>query len=297
MEYNLLGTTGIKVSQLCLGTMSFGGDADESESARMFAAARDAGINFFDCADGYAGGRSEETLGRLMAGCRDELIITSKCYSATGKDINARGSSRRHIVRAVEASLSRIGTDRLDVLFLHHFDDNLPLEEILRALEHVVQSGKVLYLGASNYAAWQIAKALGIAERRGWSRIDVIQPMYSLLKRQAESEILPMAESENLGVITYSPVAGGVLSGKYRPDSRPNEGRLVQNPKYNERYGEPGTFETAGSVRRSGDGQRCPSGEPRGRLGRRPSRCYQPDHRRGAISSSSSPRSPQYRSK
>lgn len=245
MKHNLLGTTGVKVSELCFGTMSFGGDADEAESSRMYKACRDAGINFFDCANVYAGGRSEEILGGLMASERDNLVITSKCTGAAGDDINARGSSRRHVTAAVEASLKRLKTDRLDVLFMHHFDDSLPLEEILRALESVVQSGKVLYVGASNYAAWQVAKALGISARQGWSRFDVIQPMYSLVKRQAESEILPMALSENIGVISYSPIGGGLLSGKYAPGVRPDEGRLVSNAMYSKRYSAEGTFETA----------------------------------------------------
>lgn len=245
MKYNPLGTTGLKVSELCFGTMSFGGDASEEESGRMFRACRERGINFFDCADVYAGGKSEEILGRVMAGERDDLVITSKCHGPTGDDINARGANRRHIVRAVEASLKRLATDRIDVLFMHRFDDSLPLEETLRALEHVVQSGKVLYIGASNYAAWQVAKALGIAQRHGWSRIDVIQPMYSLAKRQAEVEILPMAQSENVGVITYSPLGAGLLSGKYGTEVRPNEGRLIANKMYVKRYAAEGTFETA----------------------------------------------------
>ncbi len=245
MKYKLLGATGVKVSELCFGTMSFGGDASEEEADRMFRACRERGINFFDCADVYAGGKSEQILGRVMAGERDDLVITSKCHGPTSEDINARGGNRRHIVRAVEASLKRLNTDRIDVLFMHRFDNNLPLEETLRALESVVQSGKVLYIGASNYAAWQVAKALGIAERRGWSRIDVVQPMYSLVKRQVEVEILPMALSENVGVITYSPNAAGLLSGKYGTDTRPNEGRLVADKRYAQRYSADGTYETA----------------------------------------------------
>lgn len=245
MKYKLLGSTGVKVSELCFGTMSFGGDADADEAKRMFAACRDQGINFFDCANVYAGGKSETILGKLMAAERDELVITSKCHGPTGKDVNARGANRRHIMQAVEASLKRLGTDRLDVLFMHRWDDNTPLEETLRALENLVQSGKVLYLGASNYAAWQIAKGLGITERRGWSRIDVIQPMYSLVKRQAEVEILPVAEAEGLGVITYSPVGGGVLSGKYGQNRRPNEGRIVSQANYASRYREDWVYEVA----------------------------------------------------
>ena len=245
MNYTWLGRTGVQVSTLCFGTMSFGGDADAEESARMYKTCREAGINFFDCADVYNGGRSEEILGGLIAGERDQLVITSKCHGPTGDDINARGANRRHITRAVEASLKRLDTDRIDVLFMHRFDEDLPLEETLRALEHVVQSGKVLYIGASNYAAWQIAKALGISEMRGWSRIDVLQPMYNLVKRQAEVEILPLAKAENLGVITYSPIAAGLLSGKFASSDRPNESRLIQDDKYQKRYSEQWFHETA----------------------------------------------------
>ncbi len=245
MKYKLLGSTGVKVSEICFGTMSFGGDADEEESARMYRSCREAGINFFDCANVYSGGRSEEILGRLMAADREDLVITSKCTQAAGDDINAGGSSRRHIVSSVEASLKRLNTDRIDVFFMHHFDNDLPLEEILRALENVVQSGKVLYIAASNYAAWQVAKGLGISTSNGWSRFDVIQPMYSLVKRQAETEILPMAQSENVGVISYSPVGGGALSGKYAPGVGPNDGRLIANELYSKRYSAEGTFETA----------------------------------------------------
>jgi len=246
MKYKWLGKTGLQVSELCYGTMSFGGDADADESARMYAACRDKGINFFDCADAYSKGRAEEILGALVQGHRDDLVITSKCFNPTSDDINARGGNRRHIVRAVEDSLKRLNTDRLDVLFMHRWDPETPLEETLRALEDLVRDGKVLYLGASNYSAWQVAKGLGISERRGWARFDVIQPMYSLVKRQVESEILPMAEEEQIGVITYSPVGGGLLSGKYGPDKRPDSGRIINDKSYSARYGQDWVFETAG---------------------------------------------------
>lgn len=245
MEYKLLGRTGIRVSELCFGTMSFGGDASEEESARMYAACREAGINFFDCADAYSKGKAETILGKLMHGHRDDLVVTSKCFNQMGDDINTRGGNRRHILRAVEASLARLGTDRLDVLFLHRWEPEVPLEETLRALEKLVSDGKVLHLGVSNWTAWQTAKALGIAERQGWPRIDVLQPMYSLVKRQVEVEILPLAQHEGLGVITYSPVGGGLLSGKYGVKDRPDSGRLVTNAQYTDRYGEDWVFETA----------------------------------------------------
>jgi aryl-alcohol dehydrogenase-like predicted oxidoreductase len=247
MDYTLLGKTGVKVSELCFGTMSFGGDADAAESARMYKACRDKGVNFFDCADVYSDGRAEEILGDVMKGERDNLVVTSKCFGAMGDDINAQGANRRHIKRAVEASLKRLQTDRLDVLFMHRWDDDTPLEETLRALEDLVREGKVLYLGASNYAAWQIAIGLGISERRGWARFDVIQPMYSLVKRQVETEMLPLAEAEQIGVITYSPVGGGLLSGKYASGVRPDTGRLIDTDMYAKRYSDEWVYATAGA--------------------------------------------------
>jgi len=247
MHFKPLGRTGVRVSELCFGTMSFGLEADERGSAAMYKRCRDLGINFFDCADAYSKGRAEEILGKLIKGERDALVITSKCFNKMTDDVNAGGGSRRWISLAVEASLKRLGTDRLDVLFMHRWEPLAPLEEVLRGLEDLVRAGKVLYLGASNYAAWQIAKGLGIAERRGWSRFDVIQPMYNLVKRQVEAEILPLAESEGLGVITYSPVGGGLLAGKYGPGKRPNVGRVVDKKEYTRRYGEEWMVETAGA--------------------------------------------------
>lgn len=236
MDYKFLGKTGVRVSSLCFGTMSFGGDADAETSAAMFHRCREAGINFFDCANTYQGGRAEEILGRLIAPCRDEVVITSKVYFPMSADVNARGATRYHILRAVEDSLRRLSTDRLDVYFIHHFDDDTALEETLRALDDLVTQGKILYPAASNFAAWQVAKALGISAREGWAPFAVIQPMYNLVKRQAEVEILPMAYSEKLGVIPYSPLGGGLLSGKYGVDRRPEQGRLTSNKMYQTRY-------------------------------------------------------------
>ena len=236
MEYKLLGQTGIKVSELCFGTMSFGGDADEKTSAAMFNRCRDAGINFFDCANAYAGGKSEKILGKLIADCRDEIILTSKGFSQMGTDMNARGASRRNLHLAVDASLKRLNTDYLDVYFVHQFDKDVPIEEQMRALEDLVQAGKILYPAASNFAAWQYAEALGISACRGWARIEVIQPMYNLTKRQAEVEILPMAKANNLAVISYSPLGGGLLTGKYGKNKRPDSGRLTENQMYQKRY-------------------------------------------------------------
>ena len=246
MKYRVLGRTGVRVSELCLGTMTFGAEADERTALAMYAAARERGINFFDCANTYAGGRAEEILGRLMTSERDQLVIASKTYNAIGKDINSTGSSRRYLKLAVEQSLKRLGTDRLDILFMHRFDDLTPLEETLRGIEDLVRDGKVLYPGASNFAAWQVSKALGIAERRAWSRFEVMQPMYNLVKRQAEVEILPLASSEELAVISYSPVGGGLLSGKFSATSRPANARLVDNKMYAKRYSDDWAYTTAG---------------------------------------------------
>lgn len=246
MKYTFLGSTGVQVSKLCFGTMSFGGDADEATSAALFSRCRDAGINFFDCANTYSGGRAEEILGRLVQGSRHELILTSKFYFPMGSDINVRGGSRRNMRLAVEGSLKRLGTDYLDVYFIHHFDEHTPLDETLRGLDNLVRSGKILYPGVSNFAAWQIAKALGISALHGWASFAVIQPMYNLVKRQAEVEILPLAQSEGLGVIPYSPLGGGLLTGKYAPGVRPESGRLVENPMYIRRYAGDETYQTAG---------------------------------------------------
>ena len=246
MKFKSLGRTGVKVSELCFGTMSFGGDADETTSAAMYKASRDAGINFFDTADQYSKGRSEEILGRLMKGHREDLVVTTKCFNPTGEDTNARGTSRRHVARAVEASLKRLQTDRVEVLFLHHYDKRTPLEESVRALEDLVRSGKVLYPAVSNWSAWQTQRAVDLQEHHNWARLQLIQPMYSLVKRQAEVELLPMAEANGIGVIPYSPAAAGLLSGKYSgKQGAKAAGRLKSNKMYEARYGEEWAFETA----------------------------------------------------
>jgi aryl-alcohol dehydrogenase-like predicted oxidoreductase len=242
MKTKPLGRTGLQVSELCFGTMSFGGDADETASAAMYKATRDAGINFYDCADQYNKGKSEEILGRLMKGHRENLILTTKCFNAVNEDVNARGTSRRHVTRAIEASLKRLQTDRVEVLFLHQFDKRTPIEESMRALEDAVRSGKVLYPAVSNWSAWQAQRAVDIQERNNWARLQVLQPMYNLVKRQAEVEILPMAEANGIGVIPYSPAAAGLLSGKYSGEA---SGRLKTNKMYEARYGEPWMFEVA----------------------------------------------------
>ena len=245
MEYRNLGQTGVKVSELCFGVMSFGGDADEETSAAMYRQCREAGINFFDCANVYGRGRSEAILGKLMAGERDELVITSKVGSPMRDAVNGQGLTRRHIMREVEDSLVRLQTDRIDLYFVHRFDDETPIEETVRALDDLVHSGKILYPAVSNWAAWQIAKALGISAREELAAFVCIQPMYNLTKRMAEVEILPLAESEGLGVIPYSPLGGGLLTGKYTRENRPAQGRLVENAMYGKRYGEEMYYDVA----------------------------------------------------
>jgi aryl-alcohol dehydrogenase-like predicted oxidoreductase len=247
MKYKPLGRTGVQVSQLCFGTMPFGGDADQNASAAMYRAGRDLGINFFDTANQYNSGRSEEVLGGLIQGHREELVLATKCFNPTGTDVNARGGSRRHITRAVEDSLKRLKTDRVEVLYLHQYDALTPLEESMRALEDLVRAGKVLYPALSNHAAWQTQKALDFQEAQGWARLQVIQPMYNLVKRQAEVEIFPMAEANGIGVVPYSPAGGGLLSGKYEQKEKPAIGRLIEKEQYNVRYGEDWMHETAAS--------------------------------------------------
>ncbi len=239
MEYRTIGKTGVEVSPLCFGTMPFGGIADENMSRKMFRAARERGINFFDSADIYNQGRSEELLGKFMQehDCRDELVITSKVYGKTAEDVNAKGLSRRHIKLGVEESLKRLKTDRIDFYFVHSFDSKTDMLQTLRAMDDLVKEGKILYPAVSNWAAWQIEKALGISRRESLARFEMVQPMYNLAKRQAEVEILPMAEAENLGVISYSPLGGGLLTGKYGKDKRPDKGRLVDREDYATRYG------------------------------------------------------------
>jgi aryl-alcohol dehydrogenase-like predicted oxidoreductase len=237
MELHTLGRTGVQVSTLCFGTMSFGGTADEAESARMFARCLDAGINFFDTADVYAESRSETILGSLMKGHRESLVIASKGFGRTSDDPNDRGLSRRHLTRAVEASLKRLQTDRLDVYYVHHFDPLTPIDEAVRVLDHLVQRGMVLYPAVSNWAAWQIEKALGVSAREHLARFEVVQPMYSLAKRQVEVEILPMAQAEQLAVVPFSPLGGGLLTGKYGVGHVPESGRLVEDSTYVKRYG------------------------------------------------------------
>jgi len=247
MKYKVLGKTGIKVSSLCFGTMTFGKESDEKMSIKMFNRCREVGINCFDTANTYSLGRSEEILGKCISNCRNEIIVTSKVANPTNKDPNSGGLSRRNIMIAVDESLRRLKTDRIDIYFVHKFDPFTEIEETLDALNDLQKQGKILYLGVSNWAAWSIAKALGISEIKGIAKFECIQPMYNLVKRQAEVEILPLALSENIGVLTFSPLGGGLLTGKYCKDKEKKSivGRLLSNKNYQIRYKDKMYYEIA----------------------------------------------------
>ena len=242
MKYVAFGNTGIRVSPVCLGTMTFGKEADEPTSRALMDRAFDAGINFFDTANIYNKGLTEEIVGRWLPSRRDAIVLASKVHFPTGAGPNDRGSSRRHILREVDKSLKRLQTDWLDILYLHHWDTETPIEETLSALTTLVENGKVHYCGVSNFAAWQTMKAIAAARAGRWAPIACIQPMYNLVKRQAEVEILPMAASQHLAVCPYNPLAAGLLTGKYR---RGETGRLDENPMYKYRYADPVYAEVA----------------------------------------------------
>ncbi|MFF2811341.1 aldo/keto reductase [Streptomyces sp. NPDC058000] len=228
MRYTLFGKTGLRVSELALGTMTFGeewgwGTAKDT-SARILDAYADAGGNFLDTANNYTGGSSETMLGELLAGRRDRFVLASKYTCATAEgDVNAGGNHRKNLVQSVEASLRRLNTDRLDVLWVHARDNFTPVEEVMRALDDVVRAGKVLYLGVSDWPAWEIAQANTLAELRGWTAFAGSQLRYNLLERTVERELLPQARAFDLAVLAWAPLAAGKLTGKYR---RGESGRL-----------------------------------------------------------------------
>jgi len=243
MKLAPFGKTGIRVSQVCLGTMTFGNEADEETSVALMDHAYEAGINFFDTANVYSQGLSEEIVGRWLGGRREEIVLASKAYSPMGDAPNDWGSSRRNIILSVEKSLKRLGTDWLDILYLHQWDGAAALEQSLMAMTSLVEQGKVMYCGVSNFAAWQTMKAAGIAGARGLAPIVCIQPMYNLVKRQAEVEILPQAHEEGIAVCPYNPLAAGLLTGKYHQG---DTGRLRENDMYKKRYENPCYWESAG---------------------------------------------------
>jgi aryl-alcohol dehydrogenase-like predicted oxidoreductase len=233
--------------------MTFGKEADRRTSLAIYRRCRDAGINFFDCADVYSSGEAERILGDLATGDRQQLILTSKVGGSMGAGPNREGLSRRHILIECEASLRRLHTDWIDVYFAHRFDPIVPIEESLHAFDLLVQQGKVRYIGVSNWAAWQIAKALGVCALKGFQPIRVIQPMYNLVKRQAEVEIFPLAQNSGLGVMAYNPLGGGVLTGKYGLAPDQTTGRLTENAMYRRRYAETWMFEAAQGLKTIGE--------------------------------------------
>jgi 1-deoxyxylulose-5-phosphate synthase len=257
MEQRRMGRTGLKVSEICLGTMTFGGQCDESTSFQIMDVAVEKGVTFFDTADVYpippdiaTAGRTEDVIGRWLAaapGRRESLVLATKCRARVGPGANDQGLSRRHILAACEASLHRLGTDYIDLYQSHSSDAETPLDETLRAFDDLVRSGKVRYVGCSNYAAWQLALALGLSERHGWARYDCLQPRYNVLYRDIEAELLPLCRDQGVGVIVYNPLAGGFLTGKHSAGAPPAPGTRftmgASGELYRERYWHSAQFE------------------------------------------------------
>jgi aryl-alcohol dehydrogenase-like predicted oxidoreductase len=243
MEYRQLGPAGVRVSVVGLGTNQFGGKVDQAGVNQIVAGALERGINFIDTADSYQGGRSEETLGVALKGRWDQVVLATKVYSHVGEGPNDRGSSRYHIMNGVEASLRRLQTDHVDLYQLHRWDDSTPIEETMRALDDLVRAGKVRYVGASNYAAWQLAKANLLADIHGWTPLVTVQSHYHLLEREVEREVLPYCRAERVGFIPYFPLAGGFLTGKYRRGEAPPAGSRGASSPYVQRYLTDGNFD------------------------------------------------------
>ncbi|WP_303659900.1 aldo/keto reductase [Haladaptatus salinisoli] len=243
MEYTKLGNTGLEVSRLCLGCMNFGSDQpwmmnDEEASLELIDRALEMGINFLDTANVYSHGESEEIVGKAIEGRnRDELVVATKVFGKMGDYPNGQGLSRKHILDQAEASLDRLGTDYIDLYQIHRWDETTPIEETLSALDHLVETGKVRYVGASTMAAWQFTKALYESDRRGYERFTCMQPEYNLVDRHEEQNVLPVCESEGIGVIPWSPLAGGFLTGKYdRDEEEVTEGRAAEDEHTEARF-------------------------------------------------------------
>jgi len=240
MEYKYLGRSGLKVSELCLGTMTFGRESDKKESLKMLDTFIDAGGNFLDTADSYGPkgqpGTSEMVLGQLLKGKRDKVVISTKVGFPTSDGVNDMGLSRVHILQEVEKSLKRLQTNYIDIYHVHCWDEGTPLEETLSVLDGLIHSGKVRYIGVSNYTAWQIMKALELSRRYGWAKFVSAQMQYSLVTRDIEREILPLCQYEGLTIMAWGPLGGGFLSGKYRPGKEPPAmgARLVEVKKNEE---------------------------------------------------------------
>jgi aryl-alcohol dehydrogenase-like predicted oxidoreductase len=217
MEYRRLGSSGLKVSEICLGTMTFGHGTDTAEAERIVQTSLDAGVMFFDTADGCSDGASETMLGRALGARRREAVIATKVFNAMGPGPNDSGMSRVHIMNAVEDSLRRLGTDHIDLYYIHHVDIQTPLEEMLRAFDDLVRHGKVRYTACSNYEAWRLMEALWLSDSKGLARFAAYQPQYSLVVRDIEEELVPACALKGLGMVVWSPLAGGYLTGKYQP--------------------------------------------------------------------------------
>ena len=215
MKYRLLGRTGLQVSEICLGTMMFGGRTDEAHSIEIISKAIDSGINFIDTADIYNAGVSEEITGRAIADRRDQVILATKGRNAMGEGVNDKGASRGYLMRALDESLRRLGTDYIDLYYVHSPDYDTPMEETLRTLDDMVRSGKVRYIACSNFRAWYLALALGISDKNGLERFSCLQPLYNIVNRDIEVEVLPLCRDQQLGVVSYSGLARGILTGKY----------------------------------------------------------------------------------
>ncbi len=260
MEHVLLGRTGLRVSRVCLGTMTFGLQCDEDESRAILDRAADGGVTFLDTADVYpvggsldTVGRTEEILGRWLRGRRDDYVVATKCFGRMGAAPWKQGNSRKHILDAVDESLRRLDTEYIDLYQLHGPDPRTPLEETLEAMDTLVRSGKVRYIGVSNWLAWQLALAVGRAEARSLAGFVSIQPRYNLLFREFERELFPLCEAEGIGVIPYNPIAGGMLSGKHVADSGPTEGTRFTlggaAQRYQDRYWNDRAFATVDELR------------------------------------------------
>jgi 1-deoxyxylulose-5-phosphate synthase len=260
MRHTKFGRTGLRVSQLCLGTMTFGLQCDEPESHAILDAAAEGGIDFLDTADVYplgggraTAGRTEEIVGTWLKGKRQSYIVATKCVGQMGPKPWDQGMSRKHILDAIDASLTRLQTDYVDVYQLHSYDPSTPIDEALEALDTVVKSGKARYVGVSNWMAHRVAQALGRSELKGLARIDSLQPRYNLLFRTFERDLLPLCEEEGIAVIPYNPIAGGLLSGKHDRAASPPEGGRFQlgnaGARYQERYWHEAEFDTVDAVK------------------------------------------------
>jgi aryl-alcohol dehydrogenase-like predicted oxidoreductase len=243
MDYRNLGKSGLKVSRICLGTNNFGGQISEEASIKIVNSALDCGINVVDTANVYTGGKSEEIIGKAVKGRRDEVIIATKVGFGTSEGPNQTGLSRKHILSQVEHSLNSLQTDFIDIYYLHRFDPETPLEETLRTFNDLVRSGKVRYVACSNFSAWQIAQAQKVCETHDLEKLIAVQPPYNLLQRDIEKDIIPYCQQEGLGILTYTPLMGGFLTGKYSKDAHPPTGsRFEHNPRLWERANKESNF-------------------------------------------------------